>query len=31
MTKISLYKTKLPTRSNPKRMVWQLRWKQPPG
>lgn len=26
MTKVALYKTKGPTRANPKRHVWQLRW-----
>ena len=26
MTRVSLYKTKRPTRGNPKRQVWQLRW-----
>ena len=27
MTKVALYKTKGPTRANPKRLVWQLRWR----
>ncbi len=26
MTKVSLYPTKRPIKSNPKRKVWQLRW-----
>jgi len=26
MTRVSLYKTKRPTKGNPKRQVWQLRW-----